>query len=76
MSLTKTVTANLHVLRLAKGLTQQELAGRAKITVSYVSMLERGHRSPPLETVEALAKALKVPPLQLLKSAHAPSARR
>ena len=67
MSLTKTVSENLHALRVAKGLTQQELAGRAKITVSYVSMLERGNRSPPLETLEVLAKALKVPPLQLLE---------
>jgi len=76
MSLTKTVSENLHALRVAKGLTQQELAGRAKITVSYVSMLERGNRSPPLETLEVLAKALKVPPLQLLEPARARPGRR
>jgi transcriptional regulator with XRE-family HTH domain len=29
-------------------------------------MLERGQRSPPLETLESLAKALSVPPIQLL----------
>jgi transcriptional regulator with XRE-family HTH domain len=76
MSLTKTVAENLRTLRLAKGLAQQEVASRAKITVSYVSMLERGNRSPPLETLEALAKALKVPPLQLLESTRVRPARR
>ena len=76
MSLTKTVAENLRTLRLAKGLSQQEVASRAKITVSYVSMLERGNRSPPLETLEALAKALKVPPLQLLESTRARPGRR
>ena len=30
-------------------------------------MLERGERSPPLETLEAMAKALKVSPLYLLQ---------
>jgi transcriptional regulator with XRE-family HTH domain len=43
-------------------LSQQEVAQKAKISVSYVSMLERGERSPPLET---LAKALGVPPVDL-----------
>jgi transcriptional regulator with XRE-family HTH domain len=76
MSLTKTVSENLHALRVAKGLTQQEVASRAKITVSYVSMLERGNRSPPLETLEVLARALKVPPLQLLEPTRTRSARR
>jgi len=76
VSLTKTVAENLRTLRLANGLTQQEVASRANITVSYVSMLERGNRSPPLETLEALAKALKVPPLQLLESTRVRPARR
>jgi len=36
------------------------------ISVSYVSMLERGQRSPPLETIEKMAKALGVPAASLL----------
>jgi hypothetical protein len=31
-------------------------------------MLERGERSPPLETLEVLAKALRVSPLELLQA--------
>jgi transcriptional regulator with XRE-family HTH domain len=38
MCLATTVAANLHALRLAKGLGQQDLADRAHISVSYVSM--------------------------------------
>jgi transcriptional regulator with XRE-family HTH domain len=43
--------------------------------VSYVSMLERGLRVPPLETLEALAKALGVPPLDLLQKPAAKARR-
>ncbi|HSN15559.1 MAG TPA: helix-turn-helix transcriptional regulator [Anaeromyxobacteraceae bacterium] len=57
---------NVHRLRLKNKLSQKALAKRVGISVSYVSMLERGHRSPPLETVEKLAKALGVPPPRLL----------
>ena len=51
----------LNSLRARKKLTQSEVAEKANVSVSYVSMLERGQRSPPLETIEALAKALGVP---------------
>jgi transcriptional regulator with XRE-family HTH domain len=46
-----------------------------RISVSYVSMLERGQRSPPLETIEALAEALGVRPVALLSAPSRPSAR-
>ena len=62
--------------RQAKNLTQTALAKRAKISVSYVSMLERGARVPPLETLEAIAKALGVPPLDLLQKPTGKAARR
>jgi transcriptional regulator with XRE-family HTH domain len=66
MSLTKTVALNLKANRVLRGLTQQALADRAKVSVSYISMLEREERSPPLDTLEVLAKALKVSPTALL----------
>lgn len=61
MSLTKTVTTNIRILRARKRLSQQAVATKAHLSVSYISMLERGQRSPPLDTLEALAKALGVP---------------
>ena len=68
MALTQTVAENIRALRAKRQLSQQEVAKKAKISVSYVSMLERGERTPPLETVETLAKALGVPPLDLLQA--------
>jgi len=57
---------NLKNERLRRRLSQEALAGKARLSVSYISMLERGQRSPPLETLESLARALAVAPTQLL----------
>ena len=66
MALLMRFAENVNKLRHKNKLSQKALARRVGISVSYVSMLERGHRSPPLETVEKLAKALGVPPTKLL----------
>jgi len=67
MSLTKVVAKNLRSLRTRRKLSQESVAAKARLSVSYISMLERAQRSPALETLEALAKALKVSPLDLLR---------
>jgi transcriptional regulator with XRE-family HTH domain len=41
-------------------MTQEDLSERARISVSFLSMIERGERSPHLETVAAIAEALEV----------------
>ena len=41
-------------------MTQEDLSERARISVSFLSMIERGERSPHLETLAALADALEV----------------
>jgi transcriptional regulator with XRE-family HTH domain len=54
-------------LREAKGLTQAELAKKAKVTQPYITMLESGQRKEPsLATLRRLAKALGVPVTELL----------
>ncbi len=54
-------------IREAKGLTQAELAKRAKVTRPYVTMLETGTRkAPTLPVLQRLAKALGVPVAKLL----------
>jgi transcriptional regulator with XRE-family HTH domain len=58
--------ANLRRERLRRKLSQETLASKARLSVSYISMLEREQRTPPLDTLEALAKALGVPPTSLL----------
>jgi transcriptional regulator with XRE-family HTH domain len=66
MSLLDRFAANIRRLRAQKGLSQKALAEDVGISVSYVSMLEHGQRSPPLETIERMARALKVRPAALL----------
>ena len=57
----------IKTLRTARGLTQVELAKRAKVGQSYVAMLERGARKyPSLPVLQRLAKALGVPVTELL----------
>ncbi len=66
MDLLTRFAGNVRRLRARKKLSQKALADKIGISVSYVSMLERGQRSPPLETIEKMAKALGVPPANLL----------
>ncbi len=42
-------------------MTQEALAERADISVSFLSMIERGERTAHIETLAALAEALQVP---------------
>jgi transcriptional regulator with XRE-family HTH domain len=69
MPLSKLVAQNLFGVRTRRKLSQQTVADKAGLSVSYISMLERGMRVPPLETLEAIARALGVPPLNLLQAA-------
>ena len=41
-------------------MTQEQLSERARISVSFLSMIERGERAPHLETLAAIADALDV----------------
>ncbi len=66
MSLRAFVAENLRTLRVRQKLSQQTVARKCGLSVSYVSMLERGHRAPTLATLEALSHALGVSPLRLL----------
>jgi transcriptional regulator with XRE-family HTH domain len=57
---------NLKSERMRRKLSQESLAHKAGLSVSYISMLERGQRTPPLDTLETLARALSVSPVALL----------
>jgi XRE family transcriptional regulator, master regulator for biofilm formation len=57
----------IKALREQKGLTQEELAKKAKLTKPYISQLESGARgNPSVSAVKNLAKALRVPVQTLL----------
>ena len=51
---------HLRSLRLARGLSQEEVAHRAGLHVTYLSGIERGVRNPGLKNVRQLAVALGV----------------
>lgn len=50
----------LKFLRRRAGLTQEQLAETADISVDFLSLVERGINAPSFENLEKLAKALGV----------------
>ncbi len=48
------------------GLTQVALASRLKMSVAYLSLIERGQRNPPYTTVAAIARALGLAPAEVV----------
>ncbi len=57
---------NLVFCRKRAGLSQEELGYRAQVHRSEVSLLERGARTPQVDTILKLAGALSVPVSDLL----------
>lgn len=57
----------IRALREERGYTLQDLAKRAKLSLSYLSEIERGSKRPSLKTIEKLAAALNVPKTQLIE---------
>ena len=51
---------HLRRLRLARDMTQEQLAEAASVSVDFLSLVERGINSPSFETLERFARALKV----------------
>jgi len=47
-------------LRLARGLSQEELAFRAGVHRTYLGSIERGERNPSLKNIAAIARGLDV----------------
>ena len=59
---------NVRRIRGETGLSQEELAFRAKLHRTYISSVERGERNVSLENIFAIAEALQVAPGDLLKA--------
>jgi transcriptional regulator with XRE-family HTH domain len=51
----------IRTLRARKGINQKELAERAEITPSFLSLVESDRRAASLKVIERIAAALEVP---------------
>ena len=58
-SVAKNFAKNLKKVRLAKHMTQADVAKGARITVTHYARIERGESTPSIVTATALVKSLK-----------------
>lgn len=63
--LLETFAKILRQQRLAKGLSQEELAHRAGVSMRYVSLLESRHHQPSLSTIRGLCSGLEISMVEL-----------
>lgn len=66
-SLVEQVGKRIRVLRLRKGWRQVDLSANVQMNVGHLSDVERGKRELGLHLLERIAKALDVPPADLLR---------
>lgn len=67
MDVRQLVAINLRRLRVAKGLSQDELALRAGVERAYVGHLDRGTKNPTITTLDKLASALECEIMELFR---------
>jgi transcriptional regulator with XRE-family HTH domain len=64
--LRQVLAKNIRALRQEKGITQEELAHRARIHRTYMSSVERAQRNVAVDNIERIASGLGVKPSDLL----------
>lgn len=72
MDLRQLFGTNVKRAREGAGLSQEELAHRAAIHVTYLSGVENGRRNPSLAIIGRLAAALQVDVADLLSASSRP----
>ncbi|MHA3772636.1 helix-turn-helix domain-containing protein [Verrucomicrobiota bacterium sgz303538] len=65
--LRKAFASVLKSLRAEKGLSQEELGFRANLHRTYISQLERGQKSPTLDSVSEICAVLDIRVSELLR---------
>ena len=66
-SLVYKLGVKIRILRKAAGLTQEQLAEAADMSVNFIGYVERGQRAPSIQTLEQIAQALNVAPKALFE---------
>lgn len=64
--LPRTIGKKVKKRRTSLGLTQEELAEKVGISRAYMGFVEQGRNVPTLETLEKIAKALKIKMAELV----------
>jgi len=67
------VSLNIKRFRVNSGLSQEDLAERAGISVPYLGAIERGEKWPSPDTFVGVAQGLGVEPFDLMKPEDASS---
>lgn len=57
----------LQEYRVKKGMSQELLSGLAGLDRTHYSKIERGLRSPTLDTLFKIAQALEIPPHEIVR---------
>jgi len=52
----------LRLARALSGLQQQQLAEKAEIDASYISLIEQGKRTPSVKFIHKISRAMGIPP--------------
>lgn len=70
MELSSAFAVVLKKYRLDRGLSQEALAKRAHLHQTGIGFIERGERSPSIDTLESISKALDIPVSSLMREAE------
>ena len=68
MNIEKAVGAELSACRRKRNISQEQLGFDAAIHRTYVSLIERGVKSPTLGVLFRLCRALDVPPAKFVRN--------
>lgn len=66
MTLRETFKKNVKYYRKQKKLSQERLAELSNLSANYIGDIERTNRKVTIDTIEKVAKGLKIDPLLLL----------
>lgn len=66
MDITAAFGKTLRKLRIARGLTQEQLGFEASLRRTYISSLELGEKGPSLQTIQKLSAAFGVSASKLI----------
>jgi len=70
MTIEKAIGKELQFCRTKKGISQEKLGFEADLHRTYVSLIERGMKSPTLNAIFRICEALETPPESFVRNVH------